>query len=82
MSPTIEYLLAIQAAARIIDARAAALTPPLPALAERIHSIVYDLLDVLDEVARETNQAQENHTHDATRSWRFDCPHRGGARHG
>lgn len=82
MSPTIEHLLAIQAAARIIDARAATLTPTLPALAERIHSIVYDLLDVLDEAAREINQAQENHTHDATCRRRFDRPHRRGARHG
>lgn len=82
MSPTIEHLLAIQAAARIIDVRAATLTPTLPALAERIHSIVYDLLDALDEGARETNAAQENHTHDATSRRRFDRPHLCRARRG
>ncbi len=82
MSPTTEHLLTIQAAARIIDARAATLSPTFPALAERIHSIVYDLLDVLDEAARETNQAQENHTHDATCRRRFGRPHHRGARHG
>ena len=81
MSPTIEHLLAVQAAARIIDARAAKLTPTLPALAHRIHSIVYDLLDVLDEAARATGRPMENHTHDATCRRRFDRPHRRGARH-
>ncbi len=81
MSPTTEHLLEIQAAARIIDARAATLTPTLPTLAERIHSIVYDLLDVLDEAARETNRPTEDHTHDATRRRRFDRTHRRGARH-
>lgn len=76
-----KHLRAIQAAARVIDARAATLTPMLPALADRIHSIVYDLLDVLDEAARATDQSTEDHTHDGTRCRRFDRPHRRGARH-
>lgn len=82
MSPTIEHLLAIQAAARIVDDRAATLKPMFPALAERIHSIVYDLLDVLDEAARATDHTLEDHTHDATPRRRFDRPHRRSARHG
>jgi hypothetical protein len=64
VSPTVKHLLAIQLAARSIDTRATTLTPALPEVAERIHDIVYDLLDVLDEAAQQCAPPQGGPMHD------------------
>ncbi len=75
MSPSVEHLLAIQVAARTIDSRATTLTPALPEVAERLHDIVYDLLDVLDEAAQQCATTHGGPMHDGACHQQINRPH-------